>query len=265
MVVAHEFATPHHEVRKQTEVAAASLCALFNDVRLVVLESAIDVGLDIRILEELSPARCTDAAVQLCIVVAVALHVLFEARHAAKGYSHARLVVHPTDKFECAVGQVLCLVDDDETARILELCNDASSLLVEASTVIEAEFCTEFVEESLRGVAVVSFDENYRRVRLGKFLEGGGLAAACVAREHPANLVSENKAAELLDGLESACLHDAVVRLELGAFGFGVEEVLCLVADGVNVARVAALEEVAEGGGAYAEGLCDFRLRGSRA
>jgi hypothetical protein len=102
-------------------------------------------------------------------------------------------------------------------------------------------------------------------VGLRKFLDGGGLAAPCVAREHSANLVSENEAAEGLNGLERACLNDAVVRLELGAFGFGIKEVLCLVADGVDVARVVPLEEVAEGGGAYAECLCDFRLRGSRA
>ena len=241
-------------MRKQAEAAPTGLCTQFKDVRIVAFEATIDVSLDVCISEELRTARGADAGVELSIVIAVALDILFEARHPAKGNAHTRLVVYAPDEFERTVRQVFGFINDDETARVLELRDDAATLLVKASAIIETELRTEFVEESLRRVAVVCLDEEDGRVRFGKFLEGGGLAAACVAREHPANLVSENKAAELLDGLESACLHDAVVRLELGAFGFGIKKVLCLVADGACVARVATLEEVAEGGGAYAEG-----------
>ena len=50
---------------------------------------------------------------------------------------------------------------------------------MEAATIVEAEFRTEFAKESLRGVAVVRLDEDDGGVSLRKFLEGGGLAAAC--------------------------------------------------------------------------------------
>ena len=166
------------------------------------------------------------------------------------------------DEFERTVGQVLRLVDDDETARILELVNDAHELLVETATVVETEFGTEFVEERLRGVAVVGLDEDDGGVRLRERLEGGGLAASGVAREHPANLVAEDQRTELVDGLEALGLHDALVLLDGVALRLDFEEVLHLVADGVDVAGVGALDEVAERRGAYAHGVRHLGLRG---
>ena len=68
-------------------------------------------------------------------------------------------------------------------------------------------------------------------MRLCKFLERSRLAAACVAREHAANLMAENKRAERLYGLEGAGLNDTFVRPELGAFGFRFKKVLYLRAD----------------------------------
>ena len=201
------------------------------------------------------------AAVQLGVVVLVALHVLFEPRHAAKGDSHARLVVDAADEFERTVGQVLGLVDDDQTARVVQFVHDAHELFVQASAFIETEFCAELVEESLGGVAVVRLDKDDARVGLREGFQRSGLAATGVAREHPADLVAEHERAELVDCLEALGLHDSFVLLDSLALGFYFEEVLHLVADGVDVAGIGALDEVAECGGAYAHGVRHLGLR----
>lgn len=247
-------------MREQAEVAAADLGGAFDAVAFVLWETALDERLYIGVIQELCTARCADAAVQLGVVVLVALDVLFEARHAAESDADACLVVDAADEFKRLVGQVLGFVDDDETARVLELVNDTHQLLVQVPAFVETEFRAELVEESLGGVAVVRLDEDDGRVSLGECLERGGLAAARVAREHPADLVAEHQRAELVDGLEALGLHQAFVLLDGVALRLDFEEVLHLVADGFDVARVGALDEVAERGGAYAERLGDFRL-----
>lgn len=261
VVVAHEFLAPHYKVREQAEVAAADLGGAFDAVAFVLGETALDERLYIGVIQELCTARCADAAVQLGVVVLVALDVLFEARHAAESDADARLVVDAADEFERTVGQVLGLVDDDQTARVVQLVHDAHEFFVQAPAFVKAEFGTEFVEESLGSVAVVSLDKDDAWVGLGECLQRGCLSAARFAREHPADLVAEHQRAELVDGLEALGLHDAFALLDGVALRLDFQEVLHLLADGVDVAGIGALDEVAERCGAYAHGVRHLGLR----
>ena len=144
---------------KQPEVPAADLRGPFDAVGFVICKTAVDIRLDVVVVQELCSAGGADAAVQLGVMILVALDIFFKTRHAAESDADSGLVMYSTDEFQGSVRQMLGFVDDDETARIVEFVHDTDKLLVEASAVIETEFSAEFVEKRLRRVTVIRFDQ----------------------------------------------------------------------------------------------------------